>query len=119
MSDNEDFYNSPKFRALADAKRAFEESASKDETDIQRKIPNAITDVAGVNYVAGYGGLSGSIGLPSDDLQDVIVTMRHARVFITSREKMHPTGIQLYDELLAKLEAHSLSLSRPHSHGEL
>jgi Flp pilus assembly CpaF family ATPase len=37
-------------------------------------------------------------------LQEIIVTMRHARVFITSREKMHPTGVQLYDELLTKLE---------------
>jgi hypothetical protein len=36
-------------------------------------------------------------------LQDIIVTMRHARAFITSREKMHPTGVQLYDELLEKL----------------
>lgn len=44
--------------------------------------------------------------LPADDiLKDVIETMRHARVFITSREKMHPTGVQLYDELLAKLTA--------------
>lgn len=44
--------------------------------------------------------------LPADDtLKEVIDTMRHARIFITSREKMHPTGIQLYDELLAKLTA--------------
>lgn len=44
--------------------------------------------------------------LPTENiLRDVIVTMRHARIFITSREKMHPTGVQLYDELLAKLEA--------------
>ena len=26
--------------------------------------------------------------------------MKHARKFITSREKMHPDGIALYDELL-------------------
>jgi hypothetical protein len=42
--------------------------------------------------------------LPAENLlQEIIVTMRHARVFITSREKMHPTGIQQYDELLEKL----------------
>lgn len=42
--------------------------------------------------------------LPPDNiLADVIVTMKHARVFISSREKMHPTGIELYDELLEKL----------------
>lgn len=36
-------------------------------------------------------------------LEEIIVTMRHARVFLTSREKMHPTGVALYDELLQKL----------------
>jgi len=44
--------------------------------------------------------------LPAENLlAEIIVTMRHARVFISSREKMHPTGIQLYDELLEKLGA--------------
>jgi hypothetical protein len=39
--------------------------------------------------------------LPVDNImQEILVTMRHARIFIASREKMHPTGIQLYDELL-------------------
>ena len=38
-------------------------------------------------------------------LRETIVTMRHAHVFITSREKMHPTGVELYDELLTKLDA--------------
>ena len=38
-------------------------------------------------------------------LREVIVTMKHAHVFITSREKMHPTGIELYDELLTKIAA--------------
>lgn len=36
-------------------------------------------------------------------LREVAVTMRHARTFITSREKMHPTGIDLYDQLLAEI----------------
>jgi hypothetical protein len=43
--------------------------------------------------------------LPAENiLADVIITMRHAHVFITSREKMHPTGVKLYQELLEKLE---------------
>ena len=42
--------------------------------------------------------------LPADNiLQEILVTMKHARIFITSREKMHPTGVELYDELLEKL----------------
>ena len=37
-------------------------------------------------------------------LQSIIVTMKHARTFISSREKMHPTGIELYDDLLNLLQ---------------
>lgn len=36
-------------------------------------------------------------------LREVAVTMRHARTFITSREKMHPTGVELYDQLLDEI----------------
>jgi hypothetical protein len=35
---------------------------------------------------------------------EVLVTLKHARTFITSREKMHPDGVKLYDELLANLK---------------
>lgn len=40
-------------------------------------------------------------------LWEVLVTLRHARIFICTREKIHPTGtdIELYDELIAKIEA--------------
>ena len=34
---------------------------------------------------------------------EIIVTMGHARLFINTREKMHPTGINLYDNLLERL----------------
>lgn len=37
-------------------------------------------------------------------LAEALVTLKHARVFICTREKMHPTGIELYDELVAKIE---------------
>ena len=37
-------------------------------------------------------------------LNEILITMKHARIFICSREKMHPTGIQLYDELIERLE---------------
>lgn len=39
-----------------------------------------------------------------DTLLECLVTLRHARTFITSREKMHPTGIDLYDKLLIDVE---------------
>lgn len=38
-------------------------------------------------------------------LHDIFITMRHARTFITSREKMHPTGVELWDRLFAQIEA--------------
>jgi hypothetical protein len=44
--------------------------------------------------------LSGNI------LQETLTTLRHARTFITSREKMHPDGVQLYDKLYFALAAH-------------
>jgi len=37
-------------------------------------------------------------------LSEMIVTLKHARTFISSRNKMHPTGIELYDELIVFLE---------------
>jgi len=36
-------------------------------------------------------------------LNETIVTLSHARTFIKSREKMHPTGVELYEENLKKL----------------
>lgn len=38
-------------------------------------------------------------------LEQALITLRHARVFITSREKMHPIGVELFDALIAKIEA--------------
>jgi len=38
-------------------------------------------------------------------LEKAAITMNHARTFITSRQKMHATGVALYDELLSALQA--------------
>lgn len=37
-------------------------------------------------------------------LLECLVTLRHARTFVTSREKMHPTGVELYDQLIVDVE---------------
>jgi hypothetical protein len=39
-----------------------------------------------------------------DLLHESLVTLRHARVFVTSREKMHPAGVELYDRLVTDIE---------------
>lgn len=38
-----------------------------------------------------------------NSLDDIIITLKHAHVFITSREKMHPEGVRQYEALLEKL----------------
>lgn len=93
MSNSEDAYNSPKTQATLDAVRAFKEG------------PASLTDATGVNRVEAAGACSGSIGPDYRQLlAETLTTMRHARVFITSREKMHPTGVELWDELVGKIE---------------
>jgi len=38
-------------------------------------------------------------------LSEAAAELRHASIFIRSREKMHPDGVKLYDDLLARIEA--------------
>lgn len=37
-------------------------------------------------------------------LLECLVTLRHASVFVRTREKMHPTGLELYDQLVKDVE---------------
>lgn len=37
-------------------------------------------------------------------LLECLVTLRHARVFVGSREMMHSTGLDLYDQLVRDVE---------------
>lgn len=47
-----------------------------------------------------------------DVLLECLVTLRHASVFVRTREKMHPTGIELYDRLIKDVE-NALEAPRP------
>ena len=38
-------------------------------------------------------------------LEEAIIELEHARIFATTREKMHPTRIHLYDSFLEKLKS--------------
>lgn len=40
-----------------------------------------------------------------DILLECLVTLRHSRTFVTSCEKMHPTGVELYDKLVTDIES--------------
>ena len=44
--------------------------------------------------------------ISNDILIELIATLKHSRIFITSREKMHPSGIALYDDLLDYFSSH-------------
>lgn len=35
---------------------------------------------------------------------DDIATLRHARTFLVSREKMHPVGVAQWDEMITRIE---------------
>lgn len=37
-------------------------------------------------------------------LLECLVTLRHASVFVRTRERMHPTGLELYDQLIKDVE---------------
>jgi hypothetical protein len=39
----------------------------------------------------------------TDLLDEIIITLRHALMFINCKEKMHPTGVELHDDLIARL----------------
>lgn len=45
-----------------------------------------------------------TIKLSPQVLLNLIDTLKHARIFIISKNKMHPTGVELYDELIVFLE---------------
>jgi len=42
--------------------------------------------------------------MPQPVIDEILTTLRHARTFITSRQKMHFDGVTLYDELIKNLK---------------
>jgi hypothetical protein len=42
-------------------------------------------------------------------LAQAAAALEHARIFITTREKMHPEGVALHDEALAAIRAKGVS----------
>jgi hypothetical protein len=42
--------------------------------------------------------------LDREVLRDILTTMRHALLFIKSRQKMHKDGVRLHEEVIRKLE---------------
>lgn len=48
--------------------------------------------------------------IPSSDhmklLEEAELELRHSSIFVRSREKMHPTGLDLYDDLLRRIQVY-------------
>lgn len=75
--------------------------------------PQNLTDEQAAEYKKQIEGFIKYQHLDRDEivinlelLEEVILTLEHARKFITSRWiKMHPDGVALYDECIAKLKS--------------
>jgi hypothetical protein len=49
---------------------------------------------------------SNTISIPDRLLDEVLMEFEFVRKFLTSREKVHPAGLQLFDQLVGKLYVH-------------
>ena len=49
-------------------------------------------------------GLPDAIKISPHLFTEIITTLKHARTFITTRNIMHITGVELYDTLIVDLE---------------
>uniref|UniRef100_A0A6M3Y6M5 Uncharacterized protein n=1 Tax=viral metagenome TaxID=1070528 RepID=A0A6M3Y6M5_9ZZZZ len=48
-----------------------------------------------------------TVTLPKKVFDEILVTMAHAQIFIKTRQKMHPDGIALYEELFISLDKYA------------
>ena len=44
------------------------------------------------------------ITIPKTVFDNILNTLKHAEVFIRTREKMHPDGVYLYNDLISSLK---------------
>jgi hypothetical protein len=78
-----------------------------------RNVPSYEYGATGVVYGVASGTPDESLHEEAADrieeleqaLRDVRVTMNHARIFITSRQKMAAVGVELYDQDIARIYA--------------
>lgn len=99
--------NDPQPNAAFDVEQICKEALY--EMDLANaKAADLVTDWEDVEQRTNFWPLLGAecqVTLTVGVLHDIFITMRHARTFITSREKMHPTGVELWDKLFAQIEA--------------
>ena len=82
---------------------------------MNRQCPQNLTDEQVEQYqkqverFLKYQNLSrDEVVISAELLEETILTLEHARKFITSRWiAMHPDGVELYDECIAKLKGAS------------
>lgn len=79
---------------------------------MSRQCPQGLTEEQAAEYMNQLEGMLKYQNLSQDEviinrelLNETILTLEHARKFITSRWiAMHPDGVALYDECLEKLK---------------
>ena len=69
----------------------------------EKILPKEITDSMRRAYL--MNDLPNVIKISPYVFDDILVTMKHALVFIATRQKMHEDGIKLYQKLLRNLES--------------
>ena len=67
---------------------------------LEPSMPKEVRDRIRPSFIMPEG-----VTIPKDTFQEIIDTLEHARVFITSRQKMHKTGVSLYDKLISNLKS--------------
>lgn len=79
---------------------------------MNKQCPQGLTDEQAEEYMKQLEGFTKYQNLDHDEvvisqelLEETILTLEHARKFVTSRWiAMHPDGVELYDECIAKLK---------------
>ena len=69
---------------------------NKDNTEFHKKFSDSMRKT-----LEGY---SYAITISPHIFKEIITTLKHAQIFISTKQKMHPDGINLHKDLITILE---------------
>lgn len=88
-----------------------EQSVSELEAELKEERDRSIFLGKLLKALYGEGWDKLTINEAKKWVSTLYYTMQHAKVFITSRQKMHPTGVGIYEDVLQQLfEARDLNV---------
>ena len=65
-------------------------------------LPKNMTDAMRKAFT--MDDLPGTVDISGIMLGEIITALKHVRIFISTKQKMHPDGIKLHEELITFLE---------------